>query len=135
MIFGIGTDIVKISRIRGTFSRHPERFVTKILGTEEQIHYHTRAAQSSTRAIHFLATRFAAKEAFSKAIGLGIRYPMKWHSVQVRNNDFGRPQFYFENDLANWMKSHHLAAHLSVSDETEFAIAYVIVEQSSKNYE
>ncbi|MBC3830739.1 holo-ACP synthase [Undibacterium amnicola] len=129
MIFGIGTDIIKISRIQATMERHPQRFVEKILGKDEQLIYHQRAAQSQRRALLFLATRFAAKEAFSKAIGLGVRHPMNWHSLQVLSADLGRPQLYWYGELAAWMSSKNLSAHLSVSDEDEFAIAYVVVEQ------
>lgn len=129
MIFGIGTDIIKISRIQATMERHPQRFVEKILGKDEQLIYHQRAAQSQRRALLFLATRFAAKEAFSKAIGLGVRHPMNWHSLQVLSADLGRPQLCWYGELAAWMSSKNLSAHLSMSDEDEFAIAYVVVEQ------
>jgi holo-[acyl-carrier protein] synthase len=131
MIFGIGTDIVKISRIQSALERHPKRFVEKILGADEQVIYHQREAQSLRRAVLFLATRFAAKEAFSKAIGLGVRHPMNWHSLQILSAELGRPQLYWHGDLALWMAEKKLSAHLSISDEDEFAIAYVIVEQQA----
>jgi holo-[acyl-carrier protein] synthase len=129
MIFGIGTDIVKISRIQAALERHPQRFVEKILGADEQVIYQQRAVQSQRRALLFLATRFAAKEAFSKAIGLGVRQPMNWHSLQISSAELGRPELYWQGELAAWMSSRNLSAHLSLSDEDEFAIAYVIVEQ------
>jgi holo-[acyl-carrier protein] synthase len=129
MIFGIGTDIVKISRIQAALERHPQRFVEKILGVDEQVIYQQRAVQSQRRALLFLATRFAAKEAFSKAIGLGVRHPMSWHSLQILSAELGRPELHWQGELAAWMSSRNLSAHLSMSDEDEFAIAYVIVEQ------
>lgn len=129
MIFGIGTDIVKISRIQAALERHPQRFVAKILGADEQVIYQQRAAQSQRRALLFLATRFAAKEAFSKAIGLGVRHPMNWHSLQILSAELGRPELHWQGELAAWMSSKNLSAHLSMSDEDEFAIAYVIAEQ------
>ncbi|MFA9275291.1 MAG: holo-ACP synthase [Candidatus Aquirickettsiella gammari] len=129
MIFGIGTDIVKISRIQAALARHPQRFAAKILGPDEQLIYQERAAQSLRRAVLFLSTRFAAKEAFSKAIGLGVRHPMNWHALQIASNEFGRPQLYWQGELAVWMTERNLSAHLSISDEDEFAIAYVIIEQ------
>lgn len=129
MIFGIGTDIIKISRIQATMERHPRRFIEKILGEDEQVIFRQRAAQSQRRALLFLATRFAAKEAFSKAIGLGVRHPMNWHSLQVLSAELGRPQLHCRGELATWMSSKNLSAHLSMSDEDEFAVAYVIVEQ------
>jgi holo-[acyl-carrier protein] synthase len=129
MIFGIGTDIVKISRIQAALSRHPQRFASKILGPDEQSIYRERAAQSLRRAVLFLSTRFAAKEAFSKAIGLGVRHPMNWHSLQVLSDQIGRPYLCWEGELAMWMNERNLCAHLSMSDEDEFAIAYVVIEQ------
>lgn len=129
MIFGIGTDIIKISRIQAALERHPHRFVKRILGTDEQLVYQERAAQSSRRAVLYLATRFAAKEAFAKAIGLGVRHPMNWYSVQICSDQIGRPHFQCEGELLAWMQARSLVAHLSISDEDEFAIAYVIVEQ------
>lgn len=129
MIFGIGTDIIKISRIQAALERHSHRFIKRILGADEQLVYQERAAQSSRRAILYLATRFAAKEAFAKAIGLGVRHPMNWHSVQIQSDQVGRPHFQCKGELLAWMEARSLAAHLSISDEDEFAIAYVIVEQ------
>lgn len=129
MIFGIGTDIVKISRIQAALARHPQRFAAKILGPDEQLIYQARAAQSLRRAVLFLSTRFAAKEAFSKAIGLGVRHPMNWHSLQIMSDAIGRPHLRWQGELAAWMNERNLCAHLSMSDEDEFAIAYVIVEQ------
>lgn len=129
MIFGIGTDIVKTSRIQAALARHPQRFAAKILGPDEQLIYQKRAAQSLRRAVLFLSTRFAAKEAFSKAIGLGVRHPMNWHSLQIMSDEIGRPHLRWQGELAVWMNERNLCAHLSMSDEDEFAIAYVIVEQ------
>ncbi|HEX8786068.1 MAG TPA: holo-ACP synthase, partial [Telluria sp.] len=76
MIYGIGTDIVQISRVEAAVARSGERFAEKILGPEELVKYHARRARSEVRGLRFLATRFSAKEAFSKAIGLGMRMPM-----------------------------------------------------------
>ena len=76
MIAGIGTDIIRIDRIAAALERHGDRFAEKILGPQELEKYHRRKAKVEARGIRFLATRFAAKEAFSKAIGLGMRMPM-----------------------------------------------------------
>ena len=78
MIAGIGTDIIRIDRIAAALERHGDRFAEKILGPQELEKYHRRKAKVEARGIRFLATRFAAKEAFSKAIGLGMRMPMTW---------------------------------------------------------
>ena len=85
MIFGIGTDILQINRLEQALQRRGERFAEKILGPQELEKYHRRKTKVEARGLRFLATRFAAKEAFSKAIGLGMRMPMTWRSMQVLN--------------------------------------------------
>ncbi len=130
MIFGIGTDIVKISRIQSALENKPEHFPEKILGADELLVYQERLAQSQRRATLYLATRFAAKEAFAKAIGLGVRHPMNWHSLQIISGEFGRPELQWQGDLALWMQERGLSAHVSLSDEDDFAVAYVIVEKN-----
>jgi len=82
MIYGIGTDIVQISRVKAALERSGPRFAEKILGPEELVKYHARRAKNEVRGLRFLATRFSAKEAFSKAIGLGMRMPMTWRSAR-----------------------------------------------------
>jgi holo-[acyl-carrier-protein] synthase len=91
MIYGIGTDIVQISRIEAALARNGERFAEKILGPQELEKYHARRAKNEVRGLRFLATRFSAKEAFSKAIGLGMRMPMTWRSAQMLNAPGGKP--------------------------------------------
>jgi holo-[acyl-carrier protein] synthase len=130
MIFGIGTDIVKMSRIQSALESNPQRFPEKILGADELLAYQERLSQSQHRAILYVATRFAAKEAFSKAIGLGVRHPMNWHSLQILSGEFGRPELHWQGELAMWMQARGLSAHVSLSDEEDFALAYVIVEKN-----
>ncbi|MFC0350800.1 holo-ACP synthase [Undibacterium danionis] len=132
MIFGIGTDIVKISRIQSALENKRERFPEKILGADELLVYQERFAQSQRRATLYLATRFAAKEAFAKAIGLGVRHPMNWHSLQIISGELGRPELQWQGDLALWMQERGLSAHVSLSDEDDFAVAYVIIEKNIK---
>ena len=91
MIYGIGTDIVQISRVEAALARNGERFAERILGPEELVKYHARRAKNDVRGLRFLATRFSAKEAFSKAIGLGMRMPMTWRSAQMLNAPSGKP--------------------------------------------
>jgi len=80
MIYGIGTDIIDIRRIQATLARRGERFAEKVLGEHELAVYRARSARVPQRGISYLATRFSAKEAFSKAIGLGMRMPMTWRA-------------------------------------------------------
>jgi holo-[acyl-carrier protein] synthase len=129
MIYGIGTDIMQISRIEAALARHGERFAAKILGPEELLKYRARKAKVEVRGLRFLATRFAAKEAFSKAIGLGIRMPMTWRAAQILNAPSGRPTIVASGALREFMELHRLRAQVSITDEADYAVAFVIVEQ------
>jgi holo-[acyl-carrier protein] synthase len=129
MIYGIGTDIVQISRIEAALARNGERFAEKILGPEELEKYRRRKAKVEARGIRFLATRFAAKEAFSKAIGLGMRMPMTWRALQTLNAPGGRPVAVAGGALAQFMEERGLTAQVSITDEADYAVAFVIVEK------
>jgi holo-[acyl-carrier protein] synthase len=103
MIYGIGTDIVVISRVRDLLARWGDRFPRRVLGPDELREYqrrHSRGTPGPERAVRYLAKRFAAKEAFSKAIGLGLRGPMTLLSLQVLNDPRGRPVAVARNALA-----------------------------------
>lgn len=127
MIYGIGTDIVQISRVEAALLRSGPRFAEKILGPEELAKYHARAAKHAVRGLRFLATRFSAKEAFSKAIGLGMRMPMTWRSAQMLNAPGGKPVIVCSGALAEFMRANGLSAQVSISDEADYAVAFVIV--------
>ncbi len=129
MIYGIGTDIIRIDRIEATLARKGERFAEKILGPEELEKYHRRKAKVAARGIRFLATRFAAKEAFSKAIGLGMRMPMTWRALQTLNAASGKPIAVASGALKDFMDQNGLTAQVSITDEAEYAVAFVIVEK------
>ncbi len=131
MIYGIGTDICKIPRIEAALARHGDRFARKILGPQEMEKYHARKAQNAARGVRFVATRFAAKEAFSKAIGLGLRMPMTWPAAQMLNAPSGKPVIVCSGVLQEFMEQHKLSAQVSISDEEEYAVAFVIVEQAA----
>ena len=127
-IAGIGTDLVKMDRIDRAWQRHPERFPEKILGADELRVFRARAARDRARGVRYLATRFAAKEAFSKAIGLGMRMPMWWTRMQTLNAPGGRPRVLLSEPLAQWYAERYGAAHVSLTDESEYGAAYVVVE-------
>lgn len=129
MIYGIGTDIVQVSRVEGVLARNADRFAEKILGPEELEKYLARKATAEARGLRFLATRFAAKEAFSKAIGLGMNMPMTWRAMQTLNNPGGKPVAVASGALKQFMEEHGLTAQISISDEVEYALAFVIVEK------
>ena len=127
MIYGIGTDIVQISRVEAALLRSGPRFAEKILGPEELVKYHARSAKHAVRGLRFLATRFSAKEAFSKAIGLGMRMPMTWRSAQMLNAPGGKPVIVCSGALEEFMRANGLSAQVSISDEADYAVAFVIV--------
>jgi holo-[acyl-carrier protein] synthase len=129
MIYGVGTDIMKIDRIAAALERYGDRFAERILGEQELEKYHRRKAKVAARGLRFLATRFAAKEAFSKAIGLGIRMPMTWRSAQILNTPSGKPIVVTSGKLAEFMELNGLTAQVSITDEVEYAVAFVIVEK------
>lgn len=128
MIFGIGTDIADVRRIRATWQRRGERFAERVLGPNELTVFHARLAKVEARGIAYLATRFAAKEAFSKAIGLGMHMPMTWRGCQVLNAPSGQPVVRLDGVLAEWFDARRLTAHVSVTDEVDYATAFVVVE-------
>jgi len=127
MIYGIGTDIVQISRVEAALARNGDRFAEKILGPQELEKYHARRARSEVRGLRFLATRFSAKEAFSKAIGLGMRMPMTWRSAQMLNDPSGKPTIVCSGALAEFMQQNKLSAQVTISDEADYGVAFVIV--------
>lgn len=129
MIIGIGTDILEIERLKAAYDRTQGRLAEKILGPDEMLIFQQRLARNYQRGIAFLATRFAAKEAFSKAIGLGMRMPMTWRLLQTLNEPSGKPVTSYLGVLANFMEEKRWQAQVTVSDEKNMAIAFVIVTQ------
>jgi holo-[acyl-carrier protein] synthase len=129
MIIGIGTDILQIERLEAAYDRTHGRLAERILGPDELIVFRQRLARNHKRGIAFLATRFAAKEAFSKAIGLGMRMPMTWRSLQTLNEPSGKPITSYLGALAQFMQEKNWEAQITVSDEQDMAVAHVIVVQ------
>jgi holo-[acyl-carrier protein] synthase len=130
MIFGVGTDICDVRRIAATFERRGERFAEKVLGPHEIEVFRQRLAKVKARGVSYLATRFSAKEAFSKAIGMGMRMPMTWRDCEVVKAPSGKPQIRLHGELAAWFEARGLRAHVSVTDETDYAASFVVVEQN-----
>ena len=127
-IYGIGTDIVQVSRVAAVMERTKGRFAEKVLGPDELRIYHARRARSEVRGLAFLATRFSAKEAFSKAIGLGMRMPMTWRALQTLNEPSGKPMIAASGELAQWLEQRGITAQVTVSDERDYAVSFVIAE-------
>ena len=129
MIYGIGTDICDVRRIRASLERHGERFAQKILSEAELATYRQRSARWPERGIRYLATRFSAKEAFSKAIGLGMRMPMTWRLCEIAKLPSGEPRIVLHGGLKEWFEAKGLKAHITVTDETDYAASFCVVEQ------
>jgi len=129
MIYGIGTDICDVRRIRASLARHGERFAQKILSDAELATWRSRSARWPERGLRYLATRFSAKEAFSKAIGLGMRMPMSWRLCEVGKLPSGQPVIVLHGGLKTWFETQSLRAHVTVTDETDYAASFVVVEK------
>jgi holo-[acyl-carrier protein] synthase len=124
MIYGVGTDVVEIGRIRAVLEKYGERFARKILCEPELRRFETHRLKAN-----YLAKRFAAKEAFTKALGTGIRAPANWHGVWVRNLPSGKPVLEFSEALKRMLESKGVtSAHVSLSDEKGVAFATVVLE-------
>lgn len=131
MIYGIGTDICDIRRIRASLEKHGERFAQKVLSDAEMQTYRTRSERWPERGVRYVATRFSAKEAFSKAIGMGMRMPMTWRLCEIGKLPSGQPTIVLHGVLKDWFDAKGLSAHVSVSDESDYATSYVVVETKS----
>ncbi|HRQ58812.1 MAG TPA: holo-ACP synthase [Azoarcus taiwanensis] len=126
MIFGIGTDIVRIARMDASLQRHGERFAARILAERERVEF-----QQSADAARFLAKRFAAKEAFGKALGTGVAVPATLHAIGVDHDALGKPVFSYDDRLADYLAERGLSAHLSLSDEAEYVVAFALIERTA----
>ena len=132
MIYGIGTDICDVRRIRASLARHGDRFALKILCEAEFATWKARGARWPERGVRYLATRFSAKEAFSKAIGRGMVMPMTWRLCEIASLPSGQPTLVLHGALKAWFDERHLSAHITVTDETDYAASFCVVEVIDK---
>ncbi len=124
MIFGIGTDIVEVTRIEASISQFGDEFAKRILAESELESYFK--SQIKPR---FLAKRFAAKEAFSKALGTGLRAPCTFQNIAVSHDDLGKPILLLADELQAFLTTKNITqTHISVSDEKNLAAAFVVLE-------
>ncbi|MCK6435838.1 holo-ACP synthase [Rivihabitans pingtungensis] len=124
MILGIGTDLVDIARMRAALDLHGERFARRILSPAEWPDW-----ESSKEPARLLAKRFAAKEAFAKASGQGLRAPVTLGALAVTHDALGRPGWAFADELAQWLTARGVQrCHLSISDERAQCLAFVVLE-------
>jgi holo-[acyl-carrier protein] synthase len=124
MIFGIGVDLVETSRIAHLLDQYGERFARRVLTELEWPGY-----QRTSKPVLFIANRFAAKEAFSKAMGTGFRYPVTLQNISVVQNKAGKPGYVLSEALTVIMRQREIAGHhLTISDEKSMACAVAILE-------
>jgi len=131
VIYGIGTDICDVRRIRASLEKHGDRFAAKVLSDAEFKTWKARSARWPERGVRYLATRFSAKEAFSKAIGLGMRMPMTWKLCEIANERSGKPVIVLHGGLKDWFESKALTAHVTVTDENDYAASFCVVETTT----
>ena len=129
MIYGIGTDICDVRRIRESLARHGDRFAERVLCDGELAAWRARGARWPERGVRYLATRFSAKESFSKAIGLGMVMPMTWRACEIVNLPSGQPAIVLHGALKDWFDARGLRCHITVTDETDYAASFCVVEK------
>jgi holo-[acyl-carrier-protein] synthase len=132
MIFGIGTDICDVRRIRASLEKHGDRFAQRVLSEGEIKVWKFRSSRWPERGVRYLATRFSAKEAFSKAVGLGMRMPMTWRLCEIANERGGKPYIVLHGALKDWFEAQGLSAHVTVTDESDYAASFVVVEKKEQ---
>jgi holo-[acyl-carrier-protein] synthase len=132
VIYGLGTDICDVRRIRDSLARHGERFALKVLGEQELAVWRARSLRCPERGERYLATRFSAKEAVSKALGLGLRLPMTWRRCEILNLPSGQPQVVLHGDLLVFCQARGLQLHVSVTDESDYAASFCVAEIVNK---
>lgn len=124
MIYGIGTDIAAIARFEALLDKHGGRIGHRILTPAEWLEFET-----DPHPARFLAKRFAAKEAFGKAMGTGLRHPVTLQHIEVVHSDLGAPRFKFHSSVQSLLEQKGIwRHHLSLSDEHTMAVAFVILE-------
>jgi holo-[acyl-carrier protein] synthase len=125
MIFGIGTDIVEVARIEASIEQFGDEFAERILATSEFTSY-----QESHIKSRFLAKRFAAKEAFAKALGTGLRAPDTFQNITISHDDLGKPILILSAELQAFLQAKEVTrTHISISDEKNLAAAFVVLEK------
>jgi len=125
MIYGIGIDVVEPHRVARLFEKYGDRFVHRVLTPDERPRF-----ERSKQKVFFLANRFAAKEAFSKAMGTGFRYPVTLQNISVVQNKLGKPDLAFSEALGAMVRDAGINGHhLTISDESSLACACVVLEK------
>lgn len=131
MITGIGCDVVELNRIETVLAKHGQAFIEKVLSPSEIIIYYRRSAANPKRGVMYLASRWAAKEAFSKALGTGLRNEVTLTDISVENNELGAPYLVFSGKLRNLVQNLKINCFISISDTDTVCMAMVVCERNS----
>jgi holo-[acyl-carrier protein] synthase len=124
MIYGIGTDIVEVGRIESSIEKFGDDFAKRILAESEMPSYLATSIKS-----RFIAKRFAAKEAFSKALGTGLREPATFQNITVSHDRLGKPILVLAKELQDFLTVKNIShMHITISDEKNLAAAFVVLE-------
>jgi holo-[acyl-carrier protein] synthase len=124
MIYGIGVDVLDITRVEKLLAKYESRFIDHLLTASEKEQY-----VETNRRHHYLATRFSGKEAISKALGTGLRKPMTLHSVSILNDRVGKPELVFDEALDKFLRSHEVnRIHISFSHEGSLLTSFAVAE-------
>lgn len=129
MIRGIGCDVVEVKRVADVLAKHGERFVDRLLTPNEKPLYEKRKSLSREHALAFIASRWAVKEAVSKALGTGIADDVTFHSMEVMHNAKGAPLMIFNDPLKERLMQQGLFVHVSITDEKNVVAAFAVAEQ------
>lgn len=126
MIYGIGTDILRIGRIEQLYGKYGQVLAERLLSRIELLEW--RSVGNKT---NFLAKRFAAKEAFAKAVHTGLRSPVTLHHISIAHDKLGRPEFVVEPPLQEWLRQQGIGrVHLSLSDDNGAVVAFAVAEKA-----
>ena len=127
MIYGIGQDVVEIERMERAWQRFGARFARRILAAAEWPEF-----EAAAQPPRFLAKRFAAKEAFAKALGTGIRPPATLSNIAIDHDEFGRPSLQLAPELEAFIAARGVVSHhLSISDERSMAVSVCVLQRAS----
>lgn len=126
-ILGLGCDILEVDRLEGLLRKGMDVFIKRVLTPAEIDEYERRSDKSAIRGTLFVATRYCAKEAFSKAMGTGVGAEFSFQDLSVLNGDSGAPVLVYSERLQNWLQSRRAQARISISDEQNYVTSTVIL--------
>ena len=126
-VLGLGCDILEVQRLEELLRKGRDSFIKRVLTADELLEYERRTEKSAPRGDLYIATRYCAKEAFSKAMGTGVGAEFSFQDLSVLNEASGQPVLVYSERLALWLESKRAFAKISISDERNYAMSTVIL--------